>query len=233
MRARADRRPLCSDRLPAGPSSASCCDPARRVPGWTGPPASPTCGRWPGGAHRGRSSTTPTAARARRSACAGPGRPSTGWSSARACCGTSRTVDTVVEVLGPAGRAAVRLRADRLHPADARRGRAGGRPGRRAGRRPVRAVDDGHDLAGGAGGGGARRPAGGSSSTCGATARRAGTSSGGRAAAGLRGAGADRGHPGRRVAAARRAQRPDASRRRSPCGPSPTRPCTRPGGSTC
>ena len=60
---------------------------------------------------------------------------------------------------GRAGRAAVRDRADRLHPDDARRGRdrRGDRRGR--GRDPVRALHDGDDVDRGRRGGGAGRPA--------------------------------------------------------------------------
>ena len=49
----------------------------------------------------------------------------------------------------------------------------------------------------------------------------------------LRGAGADRRHPGRRAPAARRPQRPDHPAVAVACGPSPRARCTRPGGSTC
>ena len=56
------------------------------------------------------------------------------------------TVDTSREVLGQAGRAAVRDRADRLHPDDAGRGRDRRRHRGRRGRHPVLAVDDGHHV---------------------------------------------------------------------------------------
>ena len=72
------------------------------------------------------------------------------------------------------------LRADRVHPPDAHRGRGAVGTGRRAGRRPLRAVDDGHDVDGGAGRPPPRAPGGGSSCTCGATGRPAPPSSSGR-----------------------------------------------------
>ena len=68
-------------------------------------------------------------------------------------------VDPSTTLLGrPLGTAAG-LRADRVHPAHAHRGRGGRRPGRRADRRPLCAVDHGHHVGGGAGRGrpGARR----------------------------------------------------------------------------
>ena len=93
-----------------------------------------TCARSRGGGRRGRSSTTPTAPPARRSACAGRGRRSSGWSSARASCGTSPPSTRRRTLLGAPSALPFALRADRVHPADAHRGGDRGRPRRRADR---------------------------------------------------------------------------------------------------
>ena len=111
--------------------------------------------------------------------------------------------------------AAPGLRADRVHPAHAHRGRGRGGPGVRAHRHPVRAVHHGHDLRRGAGGRGAGGPA---VVPALPVAGPGGQRRPGRACPGgrLRGAGAHRGHPGRRAAAARRPQR-----LHDPAGPDP------------
>ena len=148
-----------------------------------------------------------------------------------ACCATSPS-STLDDAARPAVVPAAGARPDRLHPADAHRGRAGRRPGRRAGRHPVRAVHDGHDVAGGvaAAAPGARRwfqlYLWRDREASAALVERA---RGGR----LRGAGADRRHPGGRSAAARRPQRVHHPAGAVPADRWPTPPCTRAGGSTC
>ena len=80
------------------------------------------------------------------------------------------TVDTSREVLGKRVGAAVRHRADRLHPDDADRGRDRRRDGRGRRGHPVLAVDDGHHVDRGRRRGRPGAAATGSSSTCGRTA---------------------------------------------------------------
>ena len=120
------------------------------------------------------------------------------------------TIDTGDGDPRPAGRAAAGVRAHRLHPDDAHRGRAGRRAGGCARRDPLRAVDDGHHLDRAARRRGARRapvvpalPVAGPGGE--PRLRRAGP--GGR----VRGARPHRRHAGGRSAPPRRAQRPDHS----------------------
>ena len=135
-------------------------------------------------------------------------------------------VDTTTTILGSAVRAAVRVRADRLHPDDEPRGRAGRRPGGAAPRHPVRAVDDGDHLDRGR-----RRGRPGRAQVVPALRvegpRRRRGPDGPRQGRRVRGADAHRRRPGRRCPAARRPQRllhpagadrQDRARRRDPPG---------------
>ncbi len=191
-----------------------------------------TCGRSPSAGRRGRCSTTPTARPRRRSACSRARRlfaemelqPSILRDVVR---DRPRDVDP-----GRSLGAAVRVRADRIHPDDEPRGRERGRQGRRADRHPVRAVHDGHHLDRGRRG---RRA--GRAEVVPAVRVEGPRLGGGPGQAigrrGVRGADADGRRTGRRCAAARRTERlhhPAVADRQDRAG---RVDCTRPGGPTC
>ena len=219
--------------FPVPPSWRRCCGRPRssatrterrllraaqhRRPARDRPPAHPA-----GGVrlHRRRRRRGAVAATAR-----GPRSP--GSSSSPTVLRDVSTVDTSREILGQAVDAAVRVRADRLHPDDAHT-RASA-PWRRWPSEvgiPYTLSTMGtttiEDVAAAAPGRPQVVPA---LPVAGPRAGQGPRAAGRRRR--LRHPDADRGHPGRRGPAARRAQRADRSRRRCRCAPSSTGPCTR------